>query len=171
MGIGGNMAKFDDFLLGRESAEKTDAEREAAAAAEQRLLLQQAPGAWRELQDAVRTTAEGKQYKGIAFTWRAEGVYPASLMLQNIAASFVQRNRDPLMFAVQFGGIPGNEPLWMQGPPRPEYLDLRFLGPDQWTVGFGKNALRTRGDDSAADAICSAFVRYYDGFQRSRQGL
>jgi hypothetical protein len=165
------MARFDDFLSDRENAEKANAEREAAAAAQQRLLLQQAPAEWRELQDAVRMTAEGKQYKGIPFSWRPEGAYPASLMLQNIAASFVQRGRDPLIFSVQFGGIPGNEPLWMQGPPRPEYFELRFLGPNQWGIGFGGTALKTTGEDSVAEAICAAFVRYHDGFQRFRQGF
>jgi hypothetical protein len=166
--FGGTMAKFDEFLSGRENAEKASAEREAATAAQQQSLLRQAPGAWRELQNAVRVTAEGKQYKGVPFTWRAEGAYPASLMLQNIAASFVQRSRDPVVFSVQFGGIPGNEPLWMQGPPKPEYLDIRFLGPDQWAIGFAKGALRTKGDGSAAEEICAALVRYYDSFQRSR---
>lgn len=165
------MTNFDKFLASRESAEKSAAEREAAATAEQQSLLQLAPGAWRELQEAVRSTAEGKLYKGITFSWRTEGAYPASLMLQNIAASFVQRSRDPLMFSVQFGGIPGNEPLWMQGPPRPEYFDLRFLGQDQWGASFGGTALKTTGDDSAAEAICAAFVRYYDSFQRTRQRL
>jgi hypothetical protein len=165
------MAKFDEFLSSRENSERMKAERETAAVAEQRSMLQQAPAAWRELQNAVRTTAEGKQYRGITFSWRAEGAYPASLILQNIAASFVQRSRDPLMFSVQFGGIPGNEPMWMQGPPREEYFDLRLQGPDQWGVGFGGTALKTTGDDSAAEAICAAFVRYYDGFQRSRNGF
>ena len=164
---GDDVTKFNDFLAERENEQKKLAEQEAAAAASQRTKMQQAPAAWRELQNAVRATAEGKQYSGKSFTWRAEGGFPASLILENIAATFIQLG--PADLSVQFGGIPGNDALWMQGLPEPEYLRIQFLGNDLWIIGSATGGLKTEGDDSAATEICKAFIRYYDNFQRSRR--
>ena len=163
------MTKFDEFLRSREHEEKKRSEKEAAASAEQQLISQQVTTAWRELQDAVKATATGKEYKGIPFKWQAEKNLPPCLILHNLAASFIEHSRAAGAFTVQFGGIPGNEAYWKFGPPESEHLDVQYLGPDRWRIGFSSNALKTKGDDSAADEICAAFVRYYDNFQRARK--
>ncbi|MFP5210908.1 MAG: hypothetical protein ACLGRW_16640 [Acidobacteriota bacterium] len=164
------MMKFDEFLRSREHEEKKRSEQEATAAAEQQLVAQQVTKAWRDLQDAVKATADGKEYKGVAFKWRADKNLPPCLVLHNLAASFIEQSRAAGAFTVQFGGIPGNEAYWKFGPPESEYLDVQYLGPDRWRIGFSSSALRTTGDDSAAHEICAAFVRYYDNFQRNRRG-
>ena len=165
------MAKFDEFLRSREQEDKKRSDQEASAAAEQQLVAQQVSRAWRELQDAVKATVGGKEYKGVAFKWRAEKAVAPCLILHNLAASFLEQSRAAGAFTVQFGGIPGNESFWKLGPPEPEFLDVQFLGPDRWRIGFSSSALKTKGDDSAAEEICAAFVRYYDNFQRTRKSF
>src|SRR5271165_5876636 len=98
---------FEHFLQTREGAERLKADRESALAAKEQQLRSRAPDTWKELQEAVRKTAEGKRYKGELFIWRAATTYPASLVLKNVAASFFDRERDSRTYTVLLGGIPG----------------------------------------------------------------
>lgn len=59
----------------------------------------------------------------------------------------------------------------MRRPPVPEYLDIHCLAPDQWVVGSESSALKATDDESAAEAICKAFVQYYDNVQNSQLDL
>jgi len=162
---------FEQFLQKREIAERLKTDRASALAARETQLRSSAPRAWQELQQAVRKTAEGKRYRGEMFLWRAATGYPASLVLKNVAASFVDREWDSRTFTVLLGGIPGLHPVWGLHSPDPEFIDVRFDGPDRWLVGGSTAAMHTAGEDSAAEAICKALVAYFDDFQQKHGSL
>lgn len=160
---------FEQFLQAREMAERLKADWESALAARETQLRVRAPYAWKELQQAVRKTAEGKRYKGERFNWNTATGYPASLVLKNVAASFVDREWDSRSYTVLLGGIPGISAVWALYSPDPEFVDVRFVGPDCWLVGAATETVKTEGEDSAAEAICKALVTYYDDYQETRE--
>jgi hypothetical protein len=162
---------FDEFLQTRETAERLKLDRESARAAIEGHIRRRAPQAWNELQEAIWKLAAGKRYKGELFVWRPATGYPASLLLKNVAASFVDREWDSRTFAVLLGGIPGTHALWALHAPDPEFIDVRFVGPDRWLVGASTEPMKTAGEDSAAETICKALVTYFDDYQRSRGAL
>ena len=159
---------FEQFLHKREMDERMKADRASALAAQEAQLRSGAPRAWHELQLAVRLTAEGKRYKGELFIWREATGYPASLVLKNLAASFVDRDWDSRTFTVLLSGIPGVHPVWGLHSPDPEFIDVRFVGQGRWLVGASTETVQTAGENSAAEAICKALVTYFDDYQQNR---
>ena len=109
--------------------------------------------------------AAGQRYKGELFIWREATGHPACLVLKDVAASFIDRQWDSPTFAVMLAGIPGIHPLWGLRSPDPEFIDVRYMGPDRWVVGASLEEVTTTGEDSAAESICKALVTYFDDRQ------
>lgn len=159
---------FTDFLRTREMAEQLREHRESTQAAREAMFRTEAQRAWTDLQEAVRATAEGKRYKGELFLWRVLPAHPKSLVLKNVALSFVDREWDSRTFTLLLGGIPGLHALWATSSPDPEFVDIQYEGRDRWRIGGAMEELSTSGENSAAEHICRALVTYFDDFQRSR---
>ncbi|UWZ82468.1 hypothetical protein [Occallatibacter riparius] len=142
--------------------------RESTQAAREAMFRSEAQRAWIDLQEAVRSTAEGKRYKGELFLWRVLPAHPKSLVLKNVALSFVEREWDSRTFTLLLGGIPGLHALWATTSPDPEFVDIQYEGRDHWRIGGSTEVLQTSGENSAAEHICRALVTYFDDFQSSR---
>ena len=162
---------FAEFLRTREMAEQLREHRESAQAAREARIRTDARRAWEELQQVVRNTAEGKRYKGEPFLWRTLPGHGSCLVLKDVAVSFIEREWDSNTFTLLLGGIPGLHALWATTSPDPEFIDVRYVGPNRWRIGGAVEDLTTFGEDSAAENICRALVTYFDDFQRSRGKL